>query len=237
MSFNKNLFLFFLAVVLFSSCVVEKRRYMSGYHITWNERVKAEKNSEATIESLAEDSLAQVLTSEINETETEKVLESPQEIEKEIVADNSHDEPIIVLVKKSIQKHFTSNMVDTNLLKKSDSEEVTNPNEVEKKRKKKKKLNTKRLGIISLIESVLAWVVFFIVVSMIINGAGSGAIFWMAWLAFLFALNGFIGGLRVLKNSKAGKKKTGRMAAIFALVIGGSYLFLVLLARLKAAGS
>ncbi len=234
MHYIKILALLIVVIHTFSSCTVEKRRYMAGYNVDWNKSNNVHELSEGAKKVTSENAQCNAELSKAEDCKGIIAESDTNQPDESVMADISQEKKLKTIVKKSFINQIDLKLVEQQLLPNSENKQKSKPDEIEKKRKKKKKLNTKRIGIISLIESVLAWVVLLIAVGMLVNGASLSSLFWLSWLAFLLAFNAVIGAFRVLKNTKAGKKKTGRGAAMAALAIGGIYLIFTLIARARA---
>ncbi len=228
----KTVFLVLLAIVMLASCVVEKRRYMSGYHISWNERVKSEKSPESTIEPLAEDNSTQNFAPDLIENETEIVPESLHKIEKEIVADNSHSKPSGILTKERINKLSAPKKSTNNTFEQNETENV---------RKNKRNIlipigsaNTKITGVFSLIMSILAWLFILTAVGVIGSVTSILGTILLGVLSMGAALYGISGGISVLILTNAGDKNEGRILAMAALIIGIGYLVFIILSSAKS---
>lgn len=205
---------------------------MSGYHISWNERVKAEKSPESTIEPLAEDNSTQNFTPDLIENETEIVPESLHKIEKEIVTDNSHSKPLGILTKERINKLSAPKKSTNNTFEQNETENV---------RKNKRNIlipigsaNTKITGVFSLIMSILAWLFILTAVGVIGSVTSILGTILLGVLSMGAALYGISGGISVLILTNAGDKNEGRILAMAALIIGIGYLVFIILSSAKS---
>lgn len=205
---------------------------MSGYHISWNERVKAEKSPESTIEPLAEDNPTQNFAPDLIENETEIVPESLHKIEKEIVTDNSHSKPLGILTKERINKLSAPKKSTNNTFEQNETENV---------RKNKRNIlipigsaNTKITGVFSLIMSILAWLFILTAVGVIGSVTSILGTILLGVLSMGAALYGISGGISVLILTNAGDKNEGRILAMAALIIGIGYLVFIILSSAKS---
>ncbi|MEZ4800110.1 MAG: hypothetical protein R2809_10115 [Flavobacteriales bacterium] len=110
----KNNILAIVAIVaLLSSCTVEKRHYMSGYHVDWHTRTaKADKNKQNNSEEANANEIAYVESQNATEESSEVAIE----IKNEIVFETSAVEPVAVPEQSSKQAATEERKAEKNLI-------------------------------------------------------------------------------------------------------------------------
>jgi len=135
-----NAFVFFIITILISSCAIQKRRYMSGYHVEYGKN----KNHQPT---------------QSEQKEEAEIVENEKEVEKNNDDESltaSSDNEIKIIERNNLDVFFNSSKIELNKSIESNKEIIKNVKHKIKKqsnrvKKKFKEKSTTAIGILSLI--------------------------------------------------------------------------------------